>query len=135
MGMLSQADRKRLLSNRYVEKITSSNVSFTSEFKIMAVEKNLAGRTPTEIFTEAGIDTSLFHEELPRKSIFRWKKIYLADGAQGLADEKRGRKATGRPKDQKFASIEAELEYLRLENEFLKKLHALANLKVKKSSR
>lgn len=135
MGLLSEADKKRLLANKYVEKVTSSHVSFTSAFKVMAVEKNIQGKSPIDIFSDAGLDLSLFKEELPKKSISRWKKTYLAEGAQGFEVEKRGRKATGRPKDKDFSSMEAELEYLRLENDFLKKLHALAASKEKKNSR
>ena len=135
MEKLSEADKKRLLLNRFVEKITDSQVSFTPEFKILAVKSYLKGQNPKSIFLEAGIDTSIFKDHFPKKSIARWKTIYLEEGEKGLKHEKRGKKSTGRPKDQKFSSLEAELAYLRLENDFLKKLHALAALKEKKNSR
>jgi transposase-like protein len=135
MGKLSETDRKRLLSNKFVEKITASNVAFSSEFKIQAVKKNIDGQSPVDIFKSAGIDVSLFNADFPKKSISRWKKIYLEEGEKGLKQEKRGKGATGRPKNQQFRSLEAELEYLRLENDFLKKLHALAASKEKKSSK
>ena len=112
MGILSEVDKKRLLSNRYVKKITNSHISFTAEFKVMAVEMNLKGSNPVDIFNESGIDSSLFNVELPKKSIFRWKKVYLKEGSKGLAAEKRGKKSTGRPAGRKFKSLEAELEYL-----------------------
>lgn len=135
MLKLSAQDKKRLLATKFVEKITDSHVVFTPEFKIRAVELNMAGKSPVDIFNESGISTSLFREDLPKKSVSRWKKVYLEEGPEGLTEEKRGKLATGRPKGQKFASPEAELEYLRLENDFLKKLHALADLKEKKNSR
>lgn len=133
MGKLSENDRKRLLANKFVEKITNSHVSFSPVFKIQAVERSLEGQSPTSIFQSAGIDVSLFDSEFPKKSISRWKKIYLEEGKEGLTKEKRGKGATGRPKANKFRSEKAELEYLRLENEFLKKLHALAALEEKKN--
>ncbi len=134
MEKLSDADRKRLLLNRFVEKITDSHVYFTSEFKIMAVKANENGKRPKDIFHEAGIDTSIFNDDFPKKSVSRWRKIFQDEGELGLKQEKRGKKSTGRPKNQKFKSLEAELAYLRLENDFLKKLHALAASKEKKNT-
>ena len=130
----SETEKERLLSNRFVEKITRTQITFTAEFKISAVKANLEGKSPKDFFRESGIDTSLVSDQLPKKCVSRWKKTYLEKGSKGFKEETRGRKATGRPKE-KFASAEAELAYLRLENEFLKKLHALANSKEKKNSR
>ena len=135
MEKWSNAIRKRLLSNRFVERITESHVYFTAEFKIMAIQAYDEGKRPKEIFIESGIDTSIFGDDFPKKSISRWRKIFEKEGELGLRSERRGKKATGRPKDKKFKSQEAELAYLRLENELLKKLHALADSKVKKSTR
>src|SRR5690606_24826574 len=135
MEKLSAAIKKRLLSNRFIEKITDSHIYFTPEFKILAIKSSDDGKRPKEIFIEAGIDTSVFRDDFPKKSISRWRKIFLEKGEKGFNSEGRGRKATGRPKGQKFASQEAELAYLRLENEFLKKLHALAASKEKKNIR
>ena len=135
MRILSETVRKRLLSNRFVEKISKSNISYTSEFKILAVKDSLEGKSPTEIFNEAAIDVRPFVKNYAIKTISRWKKIYEEEGKQGLVKEKRGKNATGRPKAKEFSSLEAELEYLRLENDFLKKLHALAKSKKTKNSR
>lgn len=135
MRILPETVRKRLLSNRFVEKITNSNISYTSEFKLLAVKANIEGKSPTDIFDEAGIDVAPFVKNYAVKTISRWKKIYQEEGKLGLVKEKRGKNATGRPKAKEFNSVEAELEYLRLENDFLKKLHALANSKKMRNSR
>lgn len=135
MRILSVTVKKHLLSNRFVEKISNSNISYTSEFKLHAVKANLEGKSPTEIFNEAGIDVDPFVRNYAVKTISRWKKIYQEEGKQGLMKEKRGKNSTGRPKVKEFRSVEAELEYLRLENEFLKKLHALAESKKTRNSR
>jgi len=134
MRILPEAVRKRLLSNRFIEKISNSNISYTSEFKILAVKANLEGKSPSNIFDEAGIDVSSFVKNYAEKTISRWKKIYKEEGKQGLLKEKRGKNSSGRPKAKGFGSVEAELEYLRLENEFLKKLHALAESKKTRNS-
>lgn len=135
MRKLPEDVKKRLLSNRFVEKIAHSSISYTSEFKILAVKANLKGKSPSDIFNEAGIDTLFFVKNYAAKTISRWKKIYQEVGRQGLVNERRGKNATGRPKSKEFNSVEAELEYLRLENDFLKKLHALADSKNTRNSR
>ena len=137
MGKLSDAEKKRLLSNKFVEKITNSHVVFTVQFKILAVEKNLKGFSPSDIFNQANIPLNFFEDDLPKKSISRWKKVYLKDGPEGFSKEKRGRKASGRPKKaydpNDYQSVLDRLAYLEMENDFLKKLHALASQKKKNS--
>lgn len=137
MEKLSESDQKLLVSNRFVEKITNSHVSFTPEFKILAVEQNLDGKSPIDIFRDAGLDISLFHAEFPKKSVSRWKKIYLKEGKAALKSENRGKGATGRPKKsydpEDLDSMRERLAYLEMENAFLKKLHALVDSKEKRS--
>jgi hypothetical protein len=139
MEKLSNADKKTLLSSKYVSKITESQVTFTPSFKIKAVEMNLEGKSPDEIFLALGIDPIFFRPKYPKKAIHRWKKIYLDKGKEALKDENRGTNSTGRPKkkyDSKdMDSVMARLAYLEAENDFLKKLHALADLKEKKNTR
>jgi transposase len=68
----------------------------------------------------------------------KWMKKYKSQGAAGLLKETRGRKKSLMPKkinnkkitspagaDAKIAALQKELEYLRAENAFLKKLDAL----------
>jgi len=139
MEKLSEADKKTLLANKFVEKITGSQVVFTAKFKIKAVEMNLEGMSAHIVFLELGIDPSYFLPDYPKKSISRWKKIYLQEGKEALKVEKRGKGSKGRPKKkydpEDIDSVMARLAYLEAENDFLKKLHALADLKEKKSTR
>ena len=60
--------------------------------------------------------------------ILRWERIYLEEGAEGLMEERRGRKSKGRPPklDKKVEEdLIAENQRLRMEIEYLKKLDAL----------
>lgn len=134
MAKFTESQRKLLLSNPNVFKVTGSNVSYTPAFKIKAVKSYLAGQSPIDIFNLAKIDLSCFDGHYAKHTIRRWRKIFEEAGEEGLAEENRGSKATGRPKA-KFNSVEEELEFLRMENYLLKKLHALAEQKEKKSSR
>ena len=63
-----------------------------------------------------------------RDQIKSWERIYLTEGPEGLAIERRGRGSTGRPKKLPKAVEEdllAEVQRLRAENEYLKNLQAL----------
>ena len=63
-----------------------------------------------------------------RHAVQQWERIYLEEGPEGLYIERRGRKSTGRPKKLKPEVEEdliAEVQRLRAENAYLKKLRAL----------
>lgn len=62
------------------------------------------------------------------KIIERWERIYLEEGPEGLAVERRGRNRTGQPKKLPKAVEEdllAEVQRLREEVDYLKNLQAL----------
>ena len=63
------------------------------------------------------------------KIIERWERIYLEEGPEGLAIERRGRSSKGRPPKQLPKQVEedllAEVQRLRAENNYLKNLQAL----------
>lgn len=58
------------------------------------------------------------------KIIERWERIYLEEGPEGLAIERRGRSSKGRPPKQLPKQVEedllAEVQRLRAENDYLK---------------
>ena len=62
------------------------------------------------------------------KRICDWEKIYIAEGADALRQERRGRKSTGRPAKlpkEVEDNLVAENQRLRMEIDYLKKLNAL----------
>lgn len=134
MALLSDSNRKSLENNPNVKKVTSSNVTYSTKFKVYSVKRFKKGHTPREIFMGAGIDLTLFGDSYAKKCLQRWSKIYEEFGEAGFKAERRGSGASGRPKKKKFKSPEEELAYLRAENDFLKKLHALAAKYEKKKS-
>ena len=98
------------------------NKRYTLEFKRMVVEtiekENLSIRAAMQEF---GIND--------HKIIERWERIYLEEGPEGLAIERRGRSSKDRlpkqlPKQVK-EDLLAEVQRLRAENDYLKNLQAL----------
>lgn len=97
------------------------NKKYTAEFKIKVVEtmrkEKLSYREAARQF------------EIPdHKMVAKWERIYLEEGADGLRIERRGRKSTGRPLNLKKDVEEdliSEVQRLRAENAYLKKLNAL----------
>jgi transposase-like protein len=63
------------------------------------------------------------------KNVIRqWERIYLEEGPEGLSIERRGRGSKGRPPklDKKVKEdLISEVQRLRAENDYLKKLNAL----------
>ena len=139
MPNFTDSDKKQLLSNPWIKKVTDEHIVFTPEFKLKAVKLNLKGHFPTNIFKLHKVDTSLMRPQYPAKCLERWKKSYLKKGEKAFIGETRGKGVKGKPK-KKFdpTNNEALLErlaYLEEENDFLKKLHALADAAEKKNSR
>lgn len=63
-----------------------------------------------------------------KMTIQKWERIYLEEGPAGLGIERRGRRSRGRPPklDKKVEEdLIAEVQRLRAENDYLKKLNAL----------
>ena len=66
--------------------------------------------------------------EIRHKRVQDWERIYLTEGADGFAVERRGRSNSGRPKKlpkEVEEDLLAEVQRLRAENEYLKNLQAL----------
>ena len=96
------------------------NKRYTPEFKKLVVEtmreEKLSYRETERRF------------ELPSKRAAAWERIYLEEGPEGFAIERRGRGSSGRPRKlpgEVEEDLLAEVQRLRAENEYLKKLQAL----------
>jgi len=93
---------------------------YTAEFKKHVVETMLSeGLSYKE--TERRF-------ELPHTRAAAWERIYLEEGPEGFEIERRGHGKAGQPKKLPKAVEEdllAEVQRLRAENEYLKKLQAL----------
>ena len=96
------------------------NRHYTGEFKQQVIEtmmrEKLSCREVARRF------------DINHKRVCDWERIYLAEGPQGLYIERRGRGSKGRPSEfpkQVEEDLLAEVQRLRAENAYLKKLQAL----------
>ena len=106
------------------------NKRYTPEFKIKVVEtmhrEKLSYRETARQF------------DITNSRVTAWERIYLEEGTEGLYAERRGRKSTGRlPKIKKEVEEDliAEVQRLRAENAYLKKLNALVAERVRQEKK
>ena len=97
------------------------NKRYTAEFKKLVIE--------TMIEEKLGYrETAQKFDVCDHHRIQDWERIYLEEGPEAFSIEKRGRKSTGRPRKipkEVEEDLLAEVQRLRAENEYLKKLQAL----------
>ena len=98
------------------------NKRYTPEFKKLVLEtmmKEMLSYRETARQFEIGDD----------KRIGAWERIYLEEGPESFAIERRGRGSKGRPPKKLPKAVEedllAEVQRLRAENDYLKNLQAL----------
>ena len=98
------------------------NKRYTAEFKKLVIETMKEEKVSySEICRRFDVNS--------RDQIKSWERIYLEEGPEGFAIERRGRSSKGRPPKRLPKEVEEDLltEVLRLraENEYLKNLQAL----------
>ena len=98
------------------------NKRYTPEFKKLVVETMQQEKLSYR-------ETARQFEINDDKRVAAWERIYLTEGPEGFAIERRGRGNKGRPSKQLSKEVEedllAEVQRLRAEVEYLKNLQAL----------
>jgi len=134
MQELSDYQRRALLKNPNVEKITEKHVIYTAKFKTRALREYFNGKSANKIFEEAGINPKFFVKKYCNSCLKRWKKKSLEQGKKSFSVESRGSGSTGRPKkenldDYTYEELQAIIEIQSEVIEELKKKKALAKKK------
>ena len=77
------------------------------------------------------------HFGINKNQVMRWLRIYEEEGETSLMTEKRGKKRMNKPRipAEEKKDILKELDYLRMENEYLKKLNALVRERIEQESK
>lgn len=120
----------RLYQGHGKEGLTSHTYHWTAEQKYQVLESMHANCLSC---AETGIQWGISGSS----TIWQWEQRYLKKGMKGLEDKKKGRKPrTSKPKLPKTREEELLEEnlYLRVENEYLKKLNALVAEREKRES-
>ena len=98
------------------------NKRYTPEFKKLVVETMMKEKMSYR-------ETARQFEISNHHRVQDWEQIYLTEGPEGFAIERRGRSSKGRPPKQLPKGVEgdllAEVQRLRAENDYLKNLQAL----------
>lgn len=125
-------EKQELLKNPNILKIGDCSITYNPDFRIQAVKAYKDGKSPMQVFIEAGFDLKLLGKKQPEYCLKRWRKIFNKSGINGLLSEARGTgKGGGRPKtkplslEEEVKQLKAKNALLEAENEFLKKLKAL----------
>lgn len=122
----------KLLGNKNVARCSEKSISYAHGFKLAAIKQyNEDGLPASKIFEDAGFDLYLIGKDTPKECLRSWRRVSVVKGEGELLIETRGRgKGGGRPKTKniteadKIERLEAEVAYLKAENDFLAKLRA-----------
>ena len=94
------------------------NKRYTPEFKKLVIETMQEEKLSYS-------ETCRRFEVNSRDRIKSWERIYLEEGPEGFAVERRGRSSKGRLPKQVEEDLLAEVQRLRAENDYLKNLQAV----------
>ncbi|MGL5545151.1 MAG: transposase [Cetobacterium sp.] len=100
--------------------MTRVNKNYSKDIKVAVVKKYKEGGMSIQ-------EVADLFQVSSKTQVHSWIKKYEKEGEDAFSYEKRGnpsepRKVKERVEDLKFLSIEQEVEFLRIENEYLKRL-------------
>ena len=127
--IFSANDIELLRANPYVKKVSEKAITYSDDFKRLFIEDYLKGKSPKEIFSEAGFNTELLGQKRYEQAAYRWLKAYKSDGIIGLRDTRKetsGRhRITELSKDEIIERQDAKIKLLEEQLELLKKLDVI----------
>ena len=127
----SEEQIRKLSDNIYVARCSDKAISYTKEFKQLAIKQYEIGMIAVEIFRDANFDLELIGRNKAKGCLKRWRQKYRLKGFGGLSNDERGQHHKGgRPRTKRLTDtdrikrLEIENAYLKAENDFLAKLRA-----------
>lgn len=124
--LFSTKQIEQLQKNPNVLKVSTRTITYADAFKIIFMDEYLAGKTPRQIFEEAGFEIEMLGMKRVEQASSRWRKAYEKNGLIGLTDTRKTR--SGRPLKRELTMQEiverqaARIELLEGQVETLKKL-------------
>src|SRR5690606_37649032 len=133
--LFTDQEQYLLMKHPYVKAVSKKAITYTDEFKAIAVKEYGEGKFPRQIFEDAGFDIEIVGIERAKSALKRWRTAYQEKGLEGLEDLRNSssRRLLARELsiEEKYARLEAQNALLRAENELLKKIDLAERLLIK----
>ena len=129
--MFTEEQVEILATNPYTYRVSKTNICFTTEFKEFFWNERCNGMTAPDIFIKAGYDVDMIGSDRIRgfrNSVNKTKK----NGEDFVNGRRTKRPITDKESEDNSSDVKAlraELDYLKKEVEFLKKISSAANIK------
>ena len=133
--LFTEKEIASLSNNAYIKTISEKAITYTDEFKRIFIAESGKDKPARVIFEEHGFDVDILGMTRVRQARNRWKSSYKSKGILGLDDARKG--PSGRPSDkelsleEKYQKLKLQNNYLKAENELLKKID-LAEMRMRK---
>ena len=129
---LTEEQVAELLTKDCIIKCSPKSISYSKDFKLLAIRQYAEGMTASQIFNEAGLKPELVGECRAQECLRLWRRIAKTKGEDMLITENRGlaRGNKGRPRikgltdAEQIKRLKIEVAYLKAKNDFLVKLRA-----------
>jgi len=124
--LFTKKEIELLSNNSYIKTISTKAITYTDEFKRIFIAESEKGKPSRVIFEEHGFNVAILGMSRVRQARNRWKSSYKSKGVLGLDDSRKGN--SGRPSDkelsleEKYKQLKLQNNYLKAENELLKKI-------------
>ena len=86
--IFSEKEINELSKNKYVKKVSQKGITYTNEFKLHFIAEYEMGKTPRQIFQDAGFDIQVIGIKRIECASDRWRKSYKEKGVLGLDDKR-----------------------------------------------
>jgi transposase-like protein len=119
----TEEQQSELCKNLYIQKVSIKSITYTKEFKEKFEKEYRAGKLPSQILADMGIDPCVLGKRR-RDSLVQRMKLYESrpEGYEDTRKKNPGRPSTKKLTDaEKIKRLEQKIAYLKQENEFLKK--------------
>lgn len=119
----TEEQQSALRNNPYIKNISTKSITYTKEFKEKFEEGYRAGKLPSQILADMGIDHHILGKRRKDSLVARIKIYELRpEGCEDTRKSNSGRPSTKELTNaEKIERLEQKIRYLNQENEFLKK--------------
>ncbi|MBZ9621673.1 hypothetical protein G9F71_002170 [Clostridium sp. FP2] len=123
----TEEQQEELRKNPYIKKVSDKSITYTTEFRELFAREYRAGKIPSQILAECEINYQLLGKRRKDGLVAMIKKCELrADGFEDIRKNHSGRPVTKDLTDtERISKLEHQINYLKQENEFLKKIEFL----------